>query len=187
MNILECTNQLINEGYVFSDKTISIDLDKFESGSMNKLFIVGLSGSGKTTLGIHLGKVYNAEYVDTDDIVGESDQTRVAVLKKIIDNPSKKYIIGGALIIKSYYRDYISSDILMTTPVLLLGKSTLKSTIDAFARNIKDKRKNRGNIDRSVLRKLKVNIKKLQPMINKFKEDRIKAGGDVQEFKVPRL
>jgi len=183
MNILKYTNQLINEGYIFSDKTISIDLDKFESGSMNKLFIVGLSGSGKTTLGIHLGKVYNAEYFDTDDIPGESDEKRLKILKEII-NRKDRTIIGGALIIKSHSRNYISSEILMNTPVIFLGKSSLKSTLDALIRNVKD---SRDGVNKGIFRKLKVNIKKLQPMLDRFKEARIKIGGNVQELKVPRL
>ncbi len=39
--------QYIQEGYLFSDKTISIDLNKFESGESNKLIVMGLSGSVK--------------------------------------------------------------------------------------------------------------------------------------------
>lgn len=186
-NILNYTNRLIQEGYIFSDKTISIDLDKFESGESNKLFIIGLSGGGKTTLGKHLAKKYKAKYIDTDDILGDSDEIRIKELKVVLNN-NKKMIIGGALIIKSYHRDYLPQKLLMNTPVIILGKSILKSTLDAFIRNVKDKRENRqGKISKDPLKKLKVNIKKLQPMFINFREDRIKAGGNLQEFKVPKL
>jgi len=43
--------QQIQEGYLFSDKTISVNLDDFESGKNNKLIVVGVLGSSKSTVG----------------------------------------------------------------------------------------------------------------------------------------
>ena len=57
---------ILFESKIFSDKTISVDLHKFESGEADKLFIIGMSGSGKTTLGEHLAKQYKCKYYDTD-------------------------------------------------------------------------------------------------------------------------
>jgi ABC-type proline/glycine betaine transport system ATPase subunit len=51
-------SQQIQERYLLSDHTISIDLDKFESGESRKLVIAGLSGAGKSTLGRYLAEKY---------------------------------------------------------------------------------------------------------------------------------
>ena len=64
--ILENYLQSIQEGYVFSDKTISIDLDKFISGERNKLISAGLSGSGKTTFCKYFANKNDIECFETD-------------------------------------------------------------------------------------------------------------------------
>jgi GTPase SAR1 family protein len=57
----------IQEGYLINERTISIDLDKFESGESNKLLVVGLSGGGKSTLSKYLSKKYNCYHNELDD------------------------------------------------------------------------------------------------------------------------
>lgn len=47
----------------------SYNLDKFENGSTNVLFITGFSGSGKTTLGEELSYKYKCALVELDDIM----------------------------------------------------------------------------------------------------------------------
>ena len=45
---------------------VFLNLDKWESGESNLMFITGLSGSGKTTLAKNIAKEYNAEFIETD-------------------------------------------------------------------------------------------------------------------------
>ncbi len=54
------------EGYVLSDKDLSVNLDKFEDGSMKKLLIFGPCGSGKSTTGRVLSKKYNVPFLEID-------------------------------------------------------------------------------------------------------------------------
>ena len=42
--MIDPVTQYLLEGYVSDDKSISIDLNKFESGEADKLVISGLSG-----------------------------------------------------------------------------------------------------------------------------------------------
>ena len=57
----EYLNQ-IQEGYLFSDKTISVNLKHFEQLGEHKLLIVGVLGSGKTSLGEYLAKKYKVDF-----------------------------------------------------------------------------------------------------------------------------
>ena len=158
MNILKYTHNLINEGYIFSDKTISIDLDKFESGEKDKLFIMGLSGTGKSTLGEYLAKKYNVKFIDMD-YFNDSPES-------VIDSPTRQVIVGIG-----------GRKELLNNPIIFLGKAFFKSIVDA---TIRDKKYHK------FLYKLKKNFGRIEDF-NKFKESRIKAGGNVQEFKVPNL
>jgi hypothetical protein len=158
MSVLDYTNQLINEGLIFSDKTISIGLDEFESGKKDKLFVMGLSGTGKTTLGKHLAKKYNVKFIDLDYFKGNSNT--------LITSPERQVIVGIG-----------GRDSLLNSPIIFLGKAFLKSIIDA---TIRDKKLSR------IKHKFIKNYGRIASF-NKFKEERLKAGGDVQEFKVPKL
>jgi hypothetical protein len=194
MSILENINQLIQESQIFSDKTISIDLDKFESGRVNKLFIVGLSGAGKTTLGIHLGKVYDCEFYDTDNIhwqlkgipKGEEFHKLWEEKTKERFNLPIRQVIGGVGIDAAFrtFKKGPMRDIVMKTPIIFIGKSVLMSSIDASIRDMP------WNPEKSRIKKfihrLPKNIKHNKPLED-FKKARIKAGGKVKEFKVPEL
>lgn len=57
---------------LFSDEDIYYNFDKWDKGECNTIFVLGLSGSGKSTLGKKLAKKYNAQYVETDKIRGNS-------------------------------------------------------------------------------------------------------------------
>lgn len=57
---------VLNEGLIFSGKDIALNIDDFESGKSNILFITGLAGSGKTTLAGTLEEQYGAEVVSLD-------------------------------------------------------------------------------------------------------------------------
>lgn len=57
---------VLDEGLIFSEKDIVLNIDDFESGKSNILFITGLAGSGKTTLAGTLEEQYGAEVVSLD-------------------------------------------------------------------------------------------------------------------------
>ena len=59
--------QYIQEGYIFDDKNISLDLYKFENGESNLLLVAGIAGAGKSTLGKKLAKKYKCGYIESDD------------------------------------------------------------------------------------------------------------------------
>lgn len=120
---------LINESYIFSNKTISVDLDKFESGEINKLLISGFSGSGKTVTGNYLSKKYNVPLYDTDTMEGSE-------FVELLSN-NNKLIISGVKISKKYREDENVKPIIIKQSFIFLGKSALKAAFDGWNRNRK--------------------------------------------------
>lgn len=57
---------------LISGNDIYYNFDKWDKGECKTIFVLGLSGSGKSTLGKKLAKKYNAQYVETDKIRGNS-------------------------------------------------------------------------------------------------------------------
>lgn len=53
---------------IHSEKTIGVDIDKFERGDINILLICGIIGSGKTELGRKLAKLYDCSYINLDTL-----------------------------------------------------------------------------------------------------------------------
>ena len=202
MNILEYTNNLINEGYIFSDKTISIDLDKFESGSMNKLFIVGLSGSGKSTLGVILAKKYNTKRYALDlcwdpKMKNSNDDTDDGYWHCVLDkitSPDTKLVEGLAIVNLFSDNPPIPKEMLfkihqyiLKQPVIILGTSAILSTLRATHRATSANNKYEGGYISTLISRGKINFKLAEKHLSTFRKARIKAGGNVQEFKVPRL
>jgi DNA polymerase III delta prime subunit len=147
MKISNDIRNLIFESYIINDKTISVDLDKFESGKLKKLLISGLSGSGKTTLGKILSKKYNCLLIDTDDINTEISKKypddkfpssiRLPIFKdkflQLLNNNEKMIITGiGISRIFEKFPDY--NYILLKQAFIFLGKSALKGAWDAAIR-----------------------------------------------------
>jgi gluconate kinase len=119
----------INESYIFSDETISVDLHKFENGEVNKLLISGLSGSGKTSTAIILKERYNVDMFDTDSM------TKEEIYNGLTNN--KKMIISGVGIARRYQEMENLKPILLKQSFVFLGKSALKSAFDGWLRNRK--------------------------------------------------
>lgn len=57
---------VIKEEMIFSKKDIVVNIDDFDSGKSNILFITGLSGSGKTTMSSELCEQYGATKLSLD-------------------------------------------------------------------------------------------------------------------------
>ena len=94
-NIHENTEYPIEEGYIFNDKDIYYNKDKFDSGEINLCFITGLSGSGKSTMGRGMK---DAEHYELDDVVYNKIHFSMENLKEYGDliysfftGPGKKY------------------------------------------------------------------------------------------------
>jgi len=170
------TKYLLNEGYLLSDKTISVNLKDFESGKNNKLLIIGSPGSGKTTLGKHLAKKYSSELV--------SDTDWKTMSRGILN--SKRTIIEGAGLADLYYGDQSWRDMIIDKPMILMGLSGLKAGLRADKRDgtvpgkVKDKK--------DTYYFVRKNLSHWQKVFNYLRKDVVKIpGADIKEFKVPKF
>ena len=115
----------IQEGYLLSDKSISVGLDDFKSGRKNKLLIIGVPGSGKTSLAKYLAKKYNAGIV--------SDTHWREFKKALLD--SKRTIIEGAGLASLYKADDSWRKMIIDKPIILIGLSAIRSGLRADVRD----------------------------------------------------
>lgn len=120
----------INESYIFSDETISVDLHKFENGETKKLLISGLSGSGKTSTAIILKERYNVDMFDTDSMTKEE-------IYQCLTTNDKRMIVSGVGIARRYKEIEELRPVLLKQSFVFLGKSALKSAFDGWLRNRK--------------------------------------------------
>jgi len=202
----------IQEGFIFSDKTISIDLDKFESGEINKLIVVGLSGGGKSTLASYLAKKYNCKFNEIDNcnkksmteqeykdfIMIKSSAGNEKIFKKFYTKcfkpallSNKKEIIEGNLF-QVYCLIPESRSLINKYPVIILGKSALQAVWDRTQRTLrKQYAKEKYNTTKDKYEKYKrgliLNFKYLQKYLNQFREQRIKKDSNVQRFQIPKI
>ena len=115
----------LQEGYLLSDRTVSVNLQDFVSGEKNKLIIVGVPGSGKTSLGQHLAKKYKANLV--------SDTEHKIMMKGLTDN--KRTIIEGAGLTILYKKYPYTRQLIINTPMIILGMSAIKAGLRADERD----------------------------------------------------
>jgi len=143
--MLETYLQHIQEGYLLSDKTISVDLHKFESGKSNKLLIVGLIASGKSTLGWHLSKKYKVPVKSTDECESFASKTKgldafVECTRDMVKDKTRGIVEGIALV--DLYTDSNKGGFgykkeLQSYPMIIIGRSVLSASVKAFQRNYK--------------------------------------------------
>ena len=57
---------LVQENVIFNKDNTAYNVDKFENGKTNILFVTGLSGSGKSTLAQKIANEFNAEWIELD-------------------------------------------------------------------------------------------------------------------------
>lgn len=174
MKQLENYLELLQEGYLLSDKTISVDLDEFENRKKDKLLIIGVCGSGKTSLGAHLAKKYKADFF--------SDQPGI---EKALENPKRMIIEGAELAILFKQKPEIRPKIL-DKPMIIMGMSAIKAGLRADRRD--------GTVPgttkdwRDIYYFIRHNLKTFQKHINFLRKEVMKKPGTkIKEFKVPKF
>ena len=66
---LRSSDYNVYESLIIDDSDINYNLDLFEKGKIDKLFITGHSGSGKSSLAAMLSKKYHATHIELDDFL----------------------------------------------------------------------------------------------------------------------
>lgn len=84
----------------FENKDEGINIDKWESGESNLMFVTGLSGSGKSTIAKKICEEYNAEYVELDDVYGATVLSKRQkeygkVINRYISEIGEQNVFGG--------------------------------------------------------------------------------------------
>ncbi len=179
---------MLNEGYLISQKTISVDIHNVKD---SKILLVGLAGAGKTTLGNIISKRFNILLRSTDNCPFDWNalKTNPELEEKFIKNyldccskmilDNKKGILEGAGIIEVYEKRLNIRSYMLKYPCIIMGESTLKSGIRA------QKRRKSYIYD---LFFFKQNIKFYQRMLNKFRKDRTSIrGAKIKEYSLKNL
>jgi len=169
--------QHIQEGYLFSDKNISVNLKDFESGKAKKLLIIGLPGSGKTSLGEHLAKKYKIKDFVSDD--------HWKVMKDGLLN-SNRTIVEGAGLADLYYKEQTWRDMMIDKPMILMGMSAIKAGFRAdkrdgmFPSTVKNKK--------DMYYFIRANLSHWEKVLKYLRKDVIKiSNAEIREYKVPKF
>ena len=186
------TEYMIRESFLISDKTISIDFSKFESGG--RLFIVGMSGSGKTTVGRSLQKKYKSNICHLDGCWNQFKSSSTAIpkprkgeneddmidqgydcMEEIIKDKKGCRIVEGINLVGPPFDKYWS--LIMKEACIIMGKSAVKAAFDAAMR---DRKMNRPFFE--TLKRQFKNNKDMIEKLDRFRRKRISLGGDIKEF-----
>jgi len=196
MEILERYLQSLEEGYIFSDKTISVNLSQFESGEKNKLLVIGLSGSGKTILAEKLADRYKTKWISIDSwywrlrkkYFGDGQVDKKELYKRVHEeiigwlSNKERLIIEGIDLLDIYIDEPEYRKLINTQPMIILGTSALKSGIRAAERN---KNREGGEGWKEFYWMIRWNMASLEPRLKRFKEDIIKIPNvEIKEFKL---
>ncbi len=175
--LLEYYLTYLQEGYIISDKTVSVNLADFKNGSENKLIIVGVPGSGKTSLGQHLAKKYKVDDFISDD--------QWSIMRKGLTSPKRTIIEGAGLAVK-YKKDPEWRKLIISKPMIILGMSAIKAGFRADKRDgtIPSKAKNK----RDIYYFVRSNLSYFQKVLNYLRKDVMKIpNAKIEEYKVPKF
>lgn len=166
----------LQEGYIFSDKTVSVNLKDFESGKKKKLIIVGLPGSGKTSIGEYLVKKYKIkEFV--------SDEGWEATRKGLL-SPNRTILESAGFIYMVHEPKW--KKIVLSYPMILMGMSAIKAGYRADRRDGTVPGKVRDWKD--TFHFIRTNFKDFQGRYNKLRKEVLQLpNADIKEFKVPKF
>lgn len=166
MSIIQEIKELIIESHIFPDKTMSVDLHKFESDEANKLIIlapINISSGNKSA------KKYNAQFINDEIIYNNSDELNflknflheiVSTKKQVISSIQFAYIYNEETY--DYYDYRINDTVFLNNSFIFFKNSTLKQLLVKY--KFKD-------IDNAI------------KIINKLKKDRCALSGSIiKEF-----
>ena len=191
------TQYILNEGYLLSDKTVSVNLSKFQSRKNNKLLIIGTSGSGKTTLGEILSKRYKVKWIsidslywrmkqkyfkDNDNMKGIEPELKEKVRKEVIKylKSNERLIMEGIDLVELYIEEPKYRKLILNQSMIILGLSSLRAGIRAGIRN--KKREDEGWMTYYWM--VKFNFKRIEPLIKRFRKDVMNIPtSDIEEYK----
>ncbi|MHA1815292.1 MAG: AAA family ATPase [Candidatus Heimdallarchaeaceae archaeon] len=194
----EYLNQ-IQEGYIISDKNISVNLADFKSGKRKKLLIFGTAGSGKTTLGEMLSKRYSIKWISIDSLwwrmkqkyfkdakhmKGVEPELKEKVREEVVKHlrSNERLIIEGIDLLELYDEEAKYRKLILNQSMIILGLSSLRAGIRAGKRN-----KGRIGEDEGWERigMIEFNFKRIEPLLKKFRKDIMKLpSADIKEIKV---
>lgn len=207
--IKEDTDMIVNESTFISDKDLVWNFDKWKRGDINLLFICGYSGGGKSTLSKILAKKYNCPLSEMDMENQEIKKTYHTELSQYgtggtFGNPKKmEFIINkyierygnkGRRIIEGVQLASVDFDFIKDYAVIFKGTSAVTASMRAWKRAFTDdENAERWAEDKSTLGKLKyklqqgpnrlkTNINKVGPFMEKFYADMKKAGAKEMEY-----
>jgi len=207
--IKEYRDIVFDESTFISDKDLVWNFDKWKRGDINLLFICGYSGGGKSTLSRILAKKYNCPLSEMDMENQEIKKTYHAELSQYgpggtFGNPKKmefilnKYIERygnkGRRIIEGVQLASVDFDFIKDYAVIFKGTSAVTASMRAWKRAFTDdENAERWAEDKSTLGKLKyklqqgpnrlkTNINKVGPFMEKFYADMKKAGAKEMEY-----
>lgn len=181
--MLEERLNYIQEGYLFSDTTISVNVDQFINRKKKKLLIFGMAGSGKTTLGEALAKRLRVKWISIDSLwwrlkqkhfknVKESKtQMKTKVYKEVIKylQSNERLIIEGIDLLDIYVRmpkQY--KRMILHQPMVILGMSAMKAGIKAGQRN---RKREGGEGWKEIYWMYKYNTRKVMPNLKILRKD----------------
>jgi shikimate kinase len=177
------TEYIIQEGYLFSDKDISVNLEKFINGDKKKLLIVGTMGSGKTTVAEKLAKRYKSKWIRIDSLwwrlkqkYFKNDNIATKNVKEALEKKVKEHVIkllknNERMIIEGIELIYIyneSRNLIVNQAMIILGLSSLRAGIRAGKRNMK---REGGEGWRELYWMAKKNMKEVEPKLKVMRKD----------------
>ena len=185
----------IQEGMLFSDKTLAFDLDKFIKSKDGKLIIIGAAGSGKSTIGKKIANKYKVKYFEGDycweaaekkypdfnndekEYSKMNDMYYKCLVKKL-QSPGK-LVVEGIGFLEIYNGSKEEKEFILNYPVIILGTSMLKSSLRAYKRAKQFKRANKDTLSpvAQLLYYGFINFMGIIDTIKLFKKDRQKVPG----------
>ena len=196
------TQYIINEGYVLSDKTISVNLSEFESGKNNKLLVIGVMGSGKTTWAEHLAKRMKVKWRSIDSMYyalhkkyfkgkpGIPENKRalnIMVRKEVIKilQGNERLIMEGVDFIDIYREQPGYRKLMLKQSMILMGMSSLRGGIRGGQRNMS---REGGEGWRELYWMPKINMKELESTLKLLRKDAKKIpGAKIEAYEIPSL
>ena len=196
--MLDVYLQQIQEGYLFSDKSISVNLDDFESRKQNKLLIVGVAGSSKTTLGERIAKKYKAKWISIDSLWwrlkqkyfkdDEYKDVKKKLEKKVNETVIKylksneRLIIEGVDLLEIYLKQPQYKKLIINQPMIVLGLSSIRAGIRAGRRNMS---REGGESWKELYWMSEINIRKIEPILKMLRKDIMKLpGADIKVLNI---